>query len=429
MKHKKYQLAFYSIRDFQAITAHLETMAEKGWMLEAITPYFWVYQRISPRKIPFTATFFPNTCKKDYIPSEEQIDFQAYCEDAGWKFVAQLSRLLIFAGNTEHPVQIDTDDAVTLKTIHQIMGEKRLTFIVLSIVIALYAGLITYATKTKLALFLSSVSHLLSVSILPLLLLTYIAETSTYYVWYRNAKKAVHEKTPLPAYPIISLLIRNLIKGIILLMSPIILLGLSQRDHYSMLLFVILLTTFQYSTEKKHISGQTNKKEKRNYAILNGLCTALFIGIARISSSIGFIPEQFQEVPSTILPLTGEQLYHDQFLKSSHLYKQSSMFLTYYQVAQQRTDQDLVYDAVELHMPSLREFVVRDLLSCTAGFTCDYQELDPVQWQAERVYQSQSVYVIVSANRIMKLHLPASLNKQQLQLIGDALHKPDWFHE
>ncbi len=84
----KYQINLFVYYDFYAVTTHLSKMAQKGWMLEKITPFFWKYKRITPQAVPFTVTYLDAASKYDSEPPIEQQEFEAFCSDAGWKFIA-----------------------------------------------------------------------------------------------------------------------------------------------------------------------------------------------------------------------------------------------------------------------------------------------------------------------------------------------------
>ena len=57
MKTKKRRYETYSFYDHTGIAAHLEKMARKGWMLEEITTWTWVYRKIQPAALTFAVCY------------------------------------------------------------------------------------------------------------------------------------------------------------------------------------------------------------------------------------------------------------------------------------------------------------------------------------------------------------------------------------
>ncbi len=425
MKQKKYQLTIHSFLDFHKIEQHLERMAQKGWMLEAITPYFWIYQRIEAQNIPFTITYFPNTFHKKAIPSEEQFDFQAYCEEAGWKFVAQSSNMLVFAGNTEDPLPIDTDDEVTLHAIHQIMHKRQLSSIWAFILIPLLAWLLAILYKTEYAANLSSTAQLLKYSYFPILLLIVLAEVLSYHFWYRKARKQVANHQPLPAYPSIAFLIRNGCLIVIAILVPFIMLHIPSSAVIILVVTIPLITFIHMKSNAKFVSGQISGSDRGHYALINALLSAIFISVMSTPAK----NDSFYEVEGSILPISTEQLYESE----ANLYElshQSSPILSYYQVYQkQLIGYGLFYDAFELHMPQFKNIIKKDLLVCSPKATCVYTELDSTIWNIEAIYRNGNTYVFVSGNRMLKIYFPIYPTDEQIMLVVSSIKNTDWFQE
>ena len=59
MKGKKRKLELLSFYDHTGIERHLADMAQKGWMIERMSNYFWTYRKIQPQKLIFTVSYFP----------------------------------------------------------------------------------------------------------------------------------------------------------------------------------------------------------------------------------------------------------------------------------------------------------------------------------------------------------------------------------
>ena len=119
MRKKKYCIAQFTFYDRTGIQVYLEKMAAKGWMLEKVTNFYWQFSRIEPKAIHFAVTYFPKASEFDPEPGEEQKELYAFCEAAGWKFIAQTAQLQIFYSEADNPVPVETDAGVELKNIHK----------------------------------------------------------------------------------------------------------------------------------------------------------------------------------------------------------------------------------------------------------------------------------------------------------------------
>ena len=71
MRDKKRRIQTFSFFNHTAISEHLEKMAQKGWMIERLTSFGWIYRRIKPQKIHFTVSYYPKASEFDPYPSQE----------------------------------------------------------------------------------------------------------------------------------------------------------------------------------------------------------------------------------------------------------------------------------------------------------------------------------------------------------------------
>ncbi len=121
MRQTKRRAQTYSLYDRTGMEASLARMAEKGWLLERIGPFFWTYRRIEPRRLTFSVCYFPKASQFDPEPSEEQEAFYDLCAHTGWTLAASSAQLQVFYNEREDPVPIDTDPAEEVATIHRAM--------------------------------------------------------------------------------------------------------------------------------------------------------------------------------------------------------------------------------------------------------------------------------------------------------------------
>ena len=70
--------------DYTGIKHHLETMAEKGWLLKECGRVFWRYEAIPPQKIHFAVTYRPEVTDFDPLPDRNRELYLNLFESAGW---------------------------------------------------------------------------------------------------------------------------------------------------------------------------------------------------------------------------------------------------------------------------------------------------------------------------------------------------------
>ena len=96
MRNRKRRMEFFSFYNHTSITAHLEKMARKGWLLEEIRRNTWIYRRIEPKKLRFAVSYYPKASEFDPEPSEEQKTFLEFCAHTGWKLVCTSAQMQVF---------------------------------------------------------------------------------------------------------------------------------------------------------------------------------------------------------------------------------------------------------------------------------------------------------------------------------------------
>ena len=119
MRNKKRRMEFFSFYNHTSITAHLEKMARKGWLLEEIRRNTWLYRRIEPKKLHFAVSYYPKASEYDPEPAPEQRDFWDFCAHTGWVLACTSAQMQIFYNEQENPVPIDTDPELEVETIHE----------------------------------------------------------------------------------------------------------------------------------------------------------------------------------------------------------------------------------------------------------------------------------------------------------------------
>ena len=112
-ERKREWVPLYSFLDRSAITAHLASMAEKGWMLESIVAWKWTYRRTEPRRLKFAVTYFAGAGY--FSPSP-----------AGWQTAASWDQVQIFWSEDLDAVPLETDPETELQNIERSFGKPLL---------------------------------------------------------------------------------------------------------------------------------------------------------------------------------------------------------------------------------------------------------------------------------------------------------------
>lgn len=114
----------FSFYDRSGIARHLEAMAARGWMLEAIGPLGWKYRRCPPRQLRFAVTYYPKATVYDPAPTQEQEFFYDLCAHDGWILAASSGEMQVFFNDYPAPTPIETDPALEVETIHKLAWRR-----------------------------------------------------------------------------------------------------------------------------------------------------------------------------------------------------------------------------------------------------------------------------------------------------------------
>lgn len=189
MKNTKRCFVLFSYYDRCGIEAYLEKQAEKGWMLDKITNFGWVFRRVEPKKIHFSVVYFAKAPVHDTAPTEELLTFYDFCEHTGWKLAAFAATMQIFFNEADEPTPIETDPVLEVAAIHASAKKQWLPNCFL-------APLLTFLPALAL---LNDPIATLSIThngiipyVISCILMTIFAavEIVGYYAWYRKAKEA-----------------------------------------------------------------------------------------------------------------------------------------------------------------------------------------------------------------------------------------------
>jgi hypothetical protein len=113
MREKNKKTIFFNFLPYEceAVEEYLEAMAEKGWLLQSASGPFLKFKKVEPQKIKYTVDVFHKISEFDHKESDIALEYREYCQKAGWKYVCQKGKILIFySEDFENTVPIHTDE-------------------------------------------------------------------------------------------------------------------------------------------------------------------------------------------------------------------------------------------------------------------------------------------------------------------------------
>ncbi len=191
MKNRKRRIEFFSFYNHTSITAHLEKMASKGWLLEEIRNTTWIYRRIEPKKIHFAVSYYPKASEYDPEPAPEQQDFWDFCAHTGWVLACTSAQMQIFYNEQENPVPIDTDPELEVETIHEAVWKSyfpaQIVLMVLGMIILFINLMIYYGNPIA---YLSSPAQIFGAFCWGIVIFMTAMELIVYDRWHKKAEEA-----------------------------------------------------------------------------------------------------------------------------------------------------------------------------------------------------------------------------------------------
>lgn len=194
MRKTKWRMETLSMYDHTGIAAHLEKMAAKGWMLERIANYGWIYRRTEPKKLRFAVSYYAKASEYDPEYPEAQQTFHDFCAHTGWQLVCTSFQMQVFCNENENPVPIETDPVLEVETIDDAMNKSFLRghFVLLGLslimgfffLMGVYGNIID--TLTDPMKVFSGLCWLL-------VFVLAVTELMTYYRWLKKAQIAAEQ--------------------------------------------------------------------------------------------------------------------------------------------------------------------------------------------------------------------------------------------
>ena len=468
MKTTKRRIEIVSFFDHTGISGHLEKMASKGWMIEKVTNFGWIYRSIEPKKVCFAVSYYPKASEFDPEPSEDQKMFHDFCAHTGWRLACTSAQMQIFFNEQEDPIPIETEPMLEVQAIHA-SAKKSLfpSYILLFICALLNGGLLVNSLLNDPIDALSSSAQLFSGFAFLLLAILCVAELGSYFVWYTRAKKAAEHgvflKTKGTAKLQKGMLIFLFLAAAYWVVNFVICGDTMQRwlailmGLYMPALFGIVNGLKAFMKRKK-VSRGINRTVTltTSFVVSFAMMAAITFGVLRASSS-GLLRDKGEEtyehggmtwvIHQDDLPLVVEDLMeveYDGYIKRKT--GDMSLLLGHFEMRQSpRYDAEnykdiprLEYTITIVNVPALYEMCKNqtidkkdetDNTNIPEGFKRVYLEQNPAPWRANEVYRLAyqdtgplNQYLLCYDDRIVEINFDWEPAAQQMAIVGEKLN-------
>lgn len=190
---KRYEFCRFELTEPEAIEAHLAKMAAKGWQLDRLGGMLWRYAAAPPQALRYAVVYSAgDTSVFDGEPTDAQLEYQAYCEAAGWRCAAGLAYFQIFCTDQPDAPPLETDETVKLTSLRRMVLRKYLPpQLIFLLVWTVYLALLIPVFRSRPFDFLRSHMTLVFLLGYPLLFLNTLAVILRCALWYVRSRRAV----------------------------------------------------------------------------------------------------------------------------------------------------------------------------------------------------------------------------------------------
>ncbi len=441
MNGTKRQLQNFSFYDITGMESHLTAMAQKGWMLEKLGNFFWVYRRCEPRTLHFAVTYYPPASAFEPEPSEGQQTFTDFCDHAGWRLVGSNAQIMVFANDQEHPVPIHTDPLLEIESLERMAKRVIWVWVLLLVIMLFNLWMFVGRLLHDPIDLLSSPIQLFNGVTMSATGLYFAAELWPWLRWRKRARAAAEQGEFLPTRGH-----RKLLRVIlcIILGSLLYVLLADRQPGYRTLLavmtvgYVVLFAAVngvRTALQKKKVS--TGKNRAITLIVDVVLAIVLCVAIVWVIFHVDLSSMEPWEMAVTVGDLTGEpdgELIQETFFHSASFLLGQQDYFQHPRYDQPKTDiKTLRYTQLDVYFSPLYDMVLHDLFHEHDRFLPKgrqalsvWQEVDPTSWGAQTVYRQiwngtpTDTYILCWPERIVELEPSWSLTDEQMAIAGGA---------
>ena len=462
MKTTKRRFVQFNFYDRTGIQDYLEKQAQKGWLLEKITPLGWVFRNMEPKLLHFSVTYFPQASAFDPEPSENQKRFQDFCAHTGWVLAAANAQMQIFYNENENPIPIETDAAIEVETIHKAVKKSFLPAQLALLALGILQGsfFVWRLFSDPIGVLASNVNLFTGLCWTLVLLLTSV-EITSYFLWHRKAKKNAEidgSFVKTKSHRRFQLAVLCFMFATLGLMFAS--LGSSRMALTFLATILVMLVVIALVLSISALMQRLKVSAKVNFIITMIITFVFSFGVAGIAVILIFngirnlVPERAPaetyeyngwtfEVYNDELPLTAEDImdieYHEY---SCRWTAEESLFLAQFDAVQRpRMDAldmpELKYTITKVKLPILYDWCLQAMLSRYDDWFSEdiygqiihdtFEPIDAAPWGANAAYRLCSgdyfmnVYLLCFDDRIIEIHPDWELMAEQMNIIGQKL--------
>lgn len=466
MKDKKRRIEPFSFYDHSGISRHFEKMAAKGWMIETLSNFGWIYKKIEPQELHFSVTYYPKASEFDPEPSEEQKRFYEFCEHTGWKLACYSAQMQIFYNEEENPIPIETDPVVEVDIIHKACKKNFLPAYAILLLCSILNGALFISRILGDPIEVLSSSANLSTGCCWTMLFVYcITELINYFTWHKKAIKAAEEGVFLET-PNTSHLQKGLLFGVAVLLLYLIVTFIFMGDLLERTIYIL---SFLYMTALIYLGNTIKKflKRKRVTAGTNRIITFVSIFVLSFAMMGGIVyftlyglnhglfseeKETYEHNGTTFtihndeLPLTVEDFInvdYDKYIKERR--GNESIFLSDFVMSQYARYNAVNFDEIPtldyriviVKAPFLYDWCKKDLYY-TADKSMDndwpddmksiYKSENPTPWKATEAYRlfftdgtPRYHYLLCYEDYLVDIEFDRELTPEQIAIVAEKL--------
>lgn len=441
MRKTKRRMETLSFYDHTGIAAHLEKMAAKGWMLERIANYGWIYRRMEPKKLHFFVSYYPRASEYDPEYPESQQTFHDFCAHTGWRLVCTSFQMQVFCNEQDDPVPIETDPVLEVETVHTAMMKHffwgHAVLLVLSVVMEFFflMGILGNGIAT-----LADPMKVFSGFCWGLVFVLAAVELTAYFRWHKKAEKAAEQGFFLDT-PDTSR-IQKAAMGLLYIAGAYLIVNFAAAGNTMMLFLlggmaIFLGLTFFAADGIKRLFKKWGMSRKTN-RIVSFLLTWFVATMALNAVTFGTIALKekgfFSQKTADDQPLRVEELVDTDHTYVTENASKESMFLSYHHVRQRprfdvedwsavpHMEYDLVQVKWDLLYGKVKAQMVKDILRETDQ---PMVPVDGAPWDAAEVYRAVESdgerYLLCYEDAIVDIFFSWEVTPDQMAVVGEKL--------
>ena len=465
MKEIKRRMETFSFYDRTGTERHLEEMAEQGWRLEKIGPFFWTYRKIEPQRLAFSVCCFPKASQFDPEPSEEQQTFYDFCEHSGWVLAASNAQLQVFCNERENPVPIETDPVLEVESIHQTMKRSLIpSQLGLLAVAVLNAALVVWRLSGDPIGVLANPANLFTSLCWVIIVSLVGVELGSYFRWHRKAVLAAergefletgsHRKLQIGALVLLA-------AGTAWFILSIALSGSRLMTAMALVLLFVyapLLLFLGWGIKKLLRRKKVPARTSMAVTIIAALVTAFaFLGLMTFGIIFGHGQGWWREDGGqSRAPLTVEDLLdpgydgydlhcaREETLLLGRIYVQQDppISLAKEDLARYQELPSINYTWVQVRAPFLYGLCLDSLRygkddreegQVPEGHKRYYESADPAPWGADRAFRwiiqdigPRDIYLLCYPDRILEVGFSWAPTPEQMRIVGETLGRGEF---